>query len=124
MSDDKVLSQSEIDALMESAAPAQRTAKEGGIPSRAKSPHTQPPPVPPTDNIKALTEKLTELANRLDRLEKTVNKIKQPANGGLAMVQLAQNFRCTSCDNQGFFAFFVKCTHCGQIKLWGSWPIK
>jgi flagellar motor switch protein FliM len=124
MADDKVLSQSEIDALMESVAPARGTAKEKVAPSQTKSPHPQPSSLPTADNIKALTEKITELTNRLDRLEKAVSRIKYQPNGSLTMAQFAENFRCTSCNSQGFLAFFVKCTHCGQVKLWGSWPTK
>ncbi len=123
MSDDRVLSQSDIDALMESVAPRLGGAREKVVSTRAGTSHPQPAP-PPTHDIKALTEKIAELADRLDRLEKTVSKLKQSANSGAGMAQLAQNFRCSSCESQGFLAFFVKCTHCGQIKLWGSWPPK
>lgn len=121
MSDDKILSQSDIDALVESVAPPLGGAKERGNAQKVSTPHHHPSTPPPQD-IKALSEKITELTDRLNRLEKAVGKLKQPTNGNAALAQFAQNFRCTSCNSQGFLAFFVKCTHCGQVKLWGSWP--
>lgn len=120
MSDDKILSQSDIDALVESVAPSLASAREkGGAPKVSTSHHQS---IPPSQDIKALSEKIAELTDRLDRLEKAVSKLKQPPNGSTGMAQFVHSFRCTSCNSQGFLAFFVKCTQCGQVKLWGSWP--
>ncbi len=124
MSDDRLLSQSDIDALVESVAPKLGGTKEKDAAGRTSTAHSQPAHAPPTQDIKSLSEKIAELADRLDKLEKTVSKLKQPTNSSSGMAHFAQNFRCTSCNSQGFLAFFVKCTRCGQIKLWGSWPPK
>lgn len=134
MPDDRVLSQSDIDALIESVAPQSRAAKEKGIitttpkpgkevePERATAVHPSSHSSLSPYDIKALNDKIAELANRLDKLEKALSKTRQSANDSLGVAQFAQNFRCTSCNSQGFIAFFVKCTNCGQVKLWGSWP--
>lgn len=129
MSDDELLSQSDIDALIESVASHPRATGEKVISAKtpkadrkiepervtaSRSPSSSPPS--PRD-IEALNDEIAKLTNRLDKLEKAIN-------GNLGMTQLAQTFRCTSCNSQGFIAFFVKCTRCGQVKLWGSWPQK
>jgi hypothetical protein len=129
MSDDELLSQSDIDALVESVASRSRATGEKVIsartpkasreiePERATMPRSPSPSPPSPRDIEALNDKIAKLADRLDKLEKALN-------GNFGMSQLAQNFRCTSCNSQGFIAFFVKCTRCGQVKLWGSWPQK
>lgn len=122
MSDDKILSQSDIDALVESVAGAPGGTREKGMAARTTAPHHPQAPTPSPHDIKALTDKIIELSERLEKLEKAVSKLKQPGNGGAGMTQFVHGFRCTSCNSQGFLAFFVKCTRCGEIKLWGSWP--
>jgi len=143
MSDEKVLSQADIDAIL--AKSAQRpaaavatsqqqnvpvnkpkiTPKVRAIPQKTEvaqplnsAPQKAPLRAASPSEVELLRATVADLRNRLERIEATVMKSQK------ASCDIKKMFHCDSCNSQGMVALYTKCTNCGKENWWGWWPKK
>lgn len=127
------LTPTNLDEIRASGTPLQAAAAAAAV-------APTPAPAPAAD-----TGAITDLANRVARLEASVSQAGASAadvQGILAQLQelsskvegmmtgmqgtvgygARQTFVCSSCQNQGHVAAKLNCTVCGEDNWWGWWP--
>lgn len=144
MSDEKVLSQADIDAILAKSAqrPAAAVAtsqqqnvsvnepkiapKVKAIPQKTEIarplnsiPQKTPVRAASPSEVEILRATVADLRNRLDRIEATVMKSQK-----VSRCDIKKMFHCDSCNSQGMVALYTKCTNCGKENWWGWWPKK
>jgi hypothetical protein len=144
MTDEQILSQDDIDAIVADKANDQLSSgsvkhdseKAGNrtdclpinksIPSKTETevnktlPSRKIQAAPPSQNeIEVLRATVTALATRLAHLENQVMKSDKSFR-----CDIKSNFRCNSCKSHGRVAMYLKCTSCGEEQWVGWWPKK
>ena len=62
-----------------------------------------------------------DMANQLQEIGDQVGDMSEKLRSTPGY-DIAELFRCNSCDSEGLVAIRVKCTECGREKWWGWWP--
>jgi len=145
MTDEYVLSQADIDAMVAQgsggSAPADAVAPEPpvkvkqvtevlsnikSIPAKPQAPApAQKPPVhheikpkqASPSEVEALRNTVADLTNRLNKMEAILLKSQKTFR-----CDIKNNFRCGHCHSQGKVAMYLKCTDCGEEQWVGWWP--
>jgi len=144
MTDEQVLSQADIDAMVAGSGTSQASSgavkpepvkvnnitdslpgiksipakKETVAPKTAAPQHSQVKTSSQSE-VELLRSTVTALATRLARLENQVIKSDKSFR-----CDVRNNFQCSSCKSHGKVAMYLKCTCCGEEQWVGWWPTK
>ena len=145
MTDEYVLSQADIDAMVAkgggASAPVDDVATESpvkvkqvteslsnirSIPAKREAPapkpaspqETKPKPTSSSSSeVVALRNTVAELTSRINRMEAAMLKSQKSFR-----CDIRNNFHCGHCKTQGKVAMYLKCTDCGEEQWVGWWP--
>ena len=146
MTDEYVLSQADIDAMVAKgsgvSAPVDDVATESpvkvkqvteslsnikSIPAKREAPaprpaspqetKTRPASSASSSEVVALRNTVAELTNRLNKMEAAMLKSQKSFR-----CDVRNNFHCGHCKTHGNVAMYLKCTSCGEEQWVGWWP--
>ena len=146
---DQVLSQAEIDALLNGTSVTEDVPPPAAAQPKAAAPPPQPaPPVatatPPSGNagdLSQLAERLARVEAAINQngnasaLQETVTRLQQSLSELAGQLQAMgtglqgtvgyaahENFVCSTCSEKGLVAARLTCTSCGSENWWGWYP--